>query len=54
VLSVAIRTFWKETDNVLRFGTGAGITWQSDANSEWEETELKAMKLLSIAGGELS
>ena len=54
MLSVAIRTFWKAGDGVLNFGTGAGITWASDASSEWEETQLKARKLISIAGGELS
>jgi len=52
ILSVAIRTFWK--DAYLNFGTGAGITWGSDAVSEWEETELKARRLIAIAGGELS
>jgi para-aminobenzoate synthetase component 1 len=52
VLSVAIRTFWKDTD--INFGTGAGITWGSNASAEWEETELKARRLISIAGGELS
>ncbi len=51
-LAVGIRTFWKGEDNVLRFGTGAGITWGSDARSEWAETQLKARKLISIAGGE--
>jgi len=25
----------------LIFGTGAGITWSSNAEAEWEETELK-------------
>ena len=50
-LSVAIRIFWK--DKQLHFGTGAGITWNSDAHQEWEETQLKARKLISIAGGEL-
>lgn len=53
-LSVAIRTFWKSGDGYLRFGTGAGITWGSNARSEWEETQLKARKLISIAGGQLS
>lgn len=53
-LSVAIRTFWKSGDGRLRFGTGAGITWGSNARSEWEETQLKARKLISIAGGQLS
>ena len=51
VLSVAIRTFWKDTN--INFGTGAGITWCSDAEAEWEETQLKARRLISIAGGEL-
>ena len=51
VLSVAIRTFWK--DSHINFGTGAGITWGSDAQAEWEETQLKAKRLISIAGGEL-
>ena len=51
-LSVAIRIFFK--DSALRFGTGAGITWGSDPVDEWEETQLKARRLISIAGGELS
>ena len=50
-LSVAIRIFWK--DSHINFGTGAGITWSSDARAEWEETQLKAKRLISIAGGEL-
>ena len=49
-LSVAIRIFWR-TGEILKFGTGAGITWSSDPTMEWEETELKAAKLLAIAGG---
>ena len=52
-LSVAIRTFWNAKDGQLRFGTGAGITWGSEPNAEWEETQLKARKLISIAGGVL-
>jgi para-aminobenzoate synthetase component 1 len=51
-LSVAIRTFWRE-GNTLNFGTGAGITWGSDPAAEWEETQLKARHLISIAGGDL-
>lgn len=47
-LAVGIRTFWWR-DGVLRFGTGAGITWGSDAASEWEETELKARRLIALA-----
>ena len=52
VLSVAIRTFWRESE-YIHFGTGAGITWSSNANAEWEETQLKAERLISIIGGEL-
>jgi len=52
VISVAIRTFWRESD-FIHFGTGAGITWSSDAKAEWEETQLKAERLISIIGGEL-
>lgn len=48
VLAVSIRTFWREAQG-LCFGTGAGITWGSDPDSEWEETELKARHLLSVA-----
>jgi para-aminobenzoate synthetase component 1 len=51
ILSVAIRTFWK--DSQLNFGTGAGITWASNPRAEWEETQLKARRLISIAGGDL-
>jgi para-aminobenzoate synthetase component 1 len=49
-LAVAIRTFWV-ADGVVRFGTGAGITWGSDAEREWDETELKAERLLAVASG---
>jgi para-aminobenzoate synthetase component 1 len=52
-LAVAIRTFWIQ-DGVLRFGTGAGITWGSDAAQEWDETELKAATLLTVASGSSS
>lgn len=48
-LSVAIRVFWK--DEKLNFGTGAGITFSSDPQKEWEETELKAARLIKIAAG---
>ena len=47
-LAVAIRTFWIR-DDVLRFGTGAGITWGSEPHGEWQETELKARRLCDIA-----
>jgi para-aminobenzoate synthetase component I len=49
-LAVAIRTFWLR-DGVLRFGTGAGITWGSDPRAEWQETELKAARLVEVASG---
>jgi len=50
-LSVAIRIFWR--DNGIHFGTGAGITWSSNALDEWNETVLKADRLIKIAGGNL-
>lgn len=49
-LNVAIRTFWIEDDR-LHFGTGGGITIDSDPEGEWLETELKARNLLSVAAG---
>ncbi|GAA4560451.1 chorismate-binding protein [Planotetraspora kaengkrachanensis] len=48
VLAVGIRTFWIEHDTI-RFGTGAGITWGSDPRLEWNETELKAARLIGLA-----
>ncbi|MEU9102667.1 chorismate-binding protein [Streptomyces sp. NPDC048361] len=52
-LAVGIRTFWVDrSQGVLRFGTGAGITWGSDPEGEWRETELKASRLLAIASGD--
>lgn len=47
-LAVGIRTFYLQ-EGILHFGTGAGITWASDPQQEWEETELKAQRLISIA-----
>lgn len=47
-LAVGIRSFFR-TRNRLEFGTGAGITWGSDPEGEWRETELKAVKLLAVA-----
>ena len=47
-LAVGIRIFWQGDDQILRFGTGAGITWGSDSELEWEETELKARKLIGL------
>lgn len=51
-LAVAIRTFWSDGATV-KFGTGAGITWGSSPIEEWEETELKASRLIAIANGDL-
>lgn len=56
-LAVGIRTFWATPDGagrrVLRFGTGAGITWASDPVGEWDETDLKAHRLVGLASGRL-
>ena len=46
-LAVGIRTFWL-VNGVIKFGTGAGITWGSNPDLEWAETELKASRLLSL------
>lgn len=54
-LAVGIRTFWWERvgdRGYLRFGTGAGITYESDAAAEWRETELKADRLVGLASRE--
>jgi para-aminobenzoate synthetase component 1 len=47
-LAVGIRTFWIGS-GLIRFGTGAGITWGSDPRREWQETELKASRLIALA-----
>jgi para-aminobenzoate synthetase component I len=47
-LAVGIRTFWREQGQ-LKFGTGAGITWRSDPQREWAETQLKASRLVGLA-----
>jgi para-aminobenzoate synthetase component 1 len=55
-LAVGIRTFWQSetaTERRINFGTGAGITWDSDPLGEWYETQLKASRLLDIAAMEL-
>jgi len=46
-LAVAIRTFFADR-GYLHFGTGAGITYSSDAAAEWDETELKAARLIGL------
>ena len=54
-LAVGIRTFWTDRDasgqRTLRFGTGGAITWGSDPVQEWDETELKAARLIGLASG---
>jgi para-aminobenzoate synthetase component 1 len=49
-LNVAIRTFWIR-DGRLHFGTGGAVTWDSTAEGEWVETELKAHRLMAVATG---
>ena len=49
-LAVAIRTF-TVADGRTTCGTGAGITVGSDPRAEWDETELKAARLLAAAVG---
>ena len=48
-LAVAIRTF-TITRGHTDLGVGGGIVADSDAESEWAETELKAARLLAAAG----
>jgi para-aminobenzoate synthetase component 1 len=47
-LNVAIRTFWLDEGHI-HFGTGGGITWDSQPDLEWEETQLKAHNLIGLA-----
>jgi para-aminobenzoate synthetase component 1 len=48
-LAVAIRTFTITPDST-QLGVGGGITADSDPAAEWHETELKAARLLTVAG----
>jgi para-aminobenzoate synthetase component 1 len=48
-LAVAIRTF-TVTPAGTQLGVGGGITADSDPEAEWRETELKAARLLAVAG----
>jgi para-aminobenzoate synthetase component 1 len=48
-LNVAIRTFTMAS-GLTDFGVGGGIVADSDPDDEWEETELKARRLLALAG----
>ena len=49
-LNVAIRTFMVR-DGRTQLGVGGGIVADSDPAAEWQETELKAARLLAVAGG---
>jgi para-aminobenzoate synthetase component I len=48
-LNVAIRTF-QIVGGRTHLGVGGGITVDSDPAAEWRETELKAARLLALAG----
>jgi para-aminobenzoate synthetase component 1 len=48
-LAVAIRTFVIAAGET-QLGVGGGITADSDPGAEWHETELKAARLLTVAG----
>ena len=48
-LSVAIRTFVAAGKRTT-LGVGGGIVADSDPDSEWQETELKAARILSAVG----
>jgi para-aminobenzoate synthetase component 1 len=48
-LNVAIRTFQIGAGRT-HLGVGGGITVDSDPSAEWRETELKAARLLAVAG----
>ena len=56
-LAVGIRSFWADRDGDgrrwLRFGTGAGITWGSDPEQEWVETQVKSRRLVGLASGKV-
>ncbi|MGZ4691099.1 MAG: anthranilate synthase component I family protein [Acidimicrobiia bacterium] len=52
-LAVAIRTF-TVTPGSTQLGVGGGITADSDPGAEWQETELKAARLLTVAGAGLA
>jgi para-aminobenzoate synthetase component 1 len=49
-LAVAIRTF-TVSGGRTHFGVGAGIVADSEPSAEWDETELKANRLLGLAVG---
>ena len=54
-LAVAIRTFTMHglaSDGCTHFGVGGGIVADSCPRAEWEETELKAARLLAVASGD--
>jgi len=50
-LNIAIRTL-RLSDGTLSFQVGGGIVWDSDPESEYEETLLKAKAMVEALGGE--
>jgi len=54
-LAVAIRTFTVLGDDAhgcTQLGVGGGIVADSQPGAEWDETELKASRLLRVAGAD--
>ncbi|MDO9494931.1 MAG: chorismate-binding protein, partial [Nocardioides sp.] len=49
-LGVIIRSLMTGGDGRYLLGTGGGITVQSDVTSEWEESAVKADRLLAVFG----
>ena len=39
------------TKQPVAVGTGGAVTWDSTPEGEWDETELKARRLISVASG---
>ncbi|MCW2812719.1 MAG: anthranilate synthase [Nocardioides sp.] len=50
-LGVVIRTLTTDGGGTYRLGTGGGITVQSDVTGEWDETRLKAERVLRALPG---
>lgn len=48
-MNILIRTVQADSDSII-FHTGCGITAQSDASQEWQETQTKAQKIIDSFG----
>ena len=47
--NVVIRSiFYNETNKYISFQTGSGITYNSDASSEYEECMMKALAMMKV------